>query len=110
MKKLGLVPIIAAALAVSTSYALAQNNAPRADTVESPANTTRQGHGSGMAPENAGSTGWTGGSGGETNDTLTTGASTRRGDGESAKDQPSMATGKDLKGPPTQFPANKTPE
>ncbi len=31
-------------------------------------------------------------------------------DADSAKTQPLMATGEDLKGPPIRFPANKTPE
>jgi hypothetical protein len=56
------------------------------------------------------STGWTGGAGGAhigNNDPATTGTVASA---ATAKDQPEMATGVDLKGPPTRFPANKTPE
>jgi hypothetical protein len=79
--------------------------------VENPANTPQHGTGTGTAPENIGATGWTGGSRGQTKDpATTTGQGTAAQDAEAAKDQPAMATGEDLKGPPKQFPANKTPE
>ena len=55
---------------------------------------------SGITPEGMGSTGWTGGNRGQTG----------TGNPEAAKDQPFMATGVDLKGPPRQFPAGQTPE
>lgn len=55
---------------------------------------------SGTAPEGRGSTGWTGGSRDQTG----------TGNPEAAADQPFMATGVDLKGPPRQFPAGQTPE
>ena len=81
----------------------------------------------GTDPDNMGSTGWTGGTGGShigTSNTLTKDGTATSGsaspdtkspaemakDGESAKGQPLMATGLDLKGEPTRFPANKTPE
>lgn len=66
-------------------------------------------HSDGTAPGAMGSTGWTGGSGSRigTSNSQTTGASTSA---SSAADQPEMATGLDLKGPPTRFPADKTPE
>jgi hypothetical protein len=56
-----------------------------------------------------GSTGWTGGNGSHigTSNSQTTGAATST---SPAADQPEMATGLDLKGPPTRFPADKTPE
>ena len=55
---------------------------------------------SGTAPGGMGSTGWTGGNRGPTG----------TGNPEAAADQPFMATGVDLKGPPRQFPAGQTPE
>ena len=81
----------------------------------------------GTKPENMGSTGWTGGTGGShigtsnslTNDgsatkgtagTTGSGASDASPNSEAAKNQPLTATGVDLKGEPTRFPANKTPE
>jgi hypothetical protein len=76
-------------------------------------------HSQGTAPEGMGSTGWTGGTGGShigTSNSQTKGETTGSGsaasssDPETAKNQPEMATGVDLKGPPTRFPANKTPE
>ena len=84
--------------------------------------------GSSSAPENKGNTGWSGGSqdqpsqgdrGGEGKSSGTTGQNTPDSitkavegshDADSAKTQPEMATGEDLKGPPKQFPAAKTPE
>ncbi|WP_137046144.1 hypothetical protein [Pseudolabrys sp. FHR47] len=94
---------------------------------ESQSHTPQTGNDSGTKPENMGSTGWTGGTGGShigTSNTLTeqgdaskgtTGAAsddtkTLSPNSEAAKDQPLMATGVDLKGPPTRFPANQTPE
>jgi len=112
MKKTGLMPLVAAALMVSATCSLAQNNTPPANAVENPAHTPNHSTGTGTAPENPGATGWTGGSRGQTRDSATTTgqSSGAKDDGEAAKDQPAMATGKDLKGPPMQFPANKTPE
>jgi hypothetical protein len=111
MRALGLTPLIAAAMMVSATVSFAQNNTPPANAVENPSNTTQQNSGSGTAPENMGATGWTGGSRGQTHDSATTtGQGGSAQDTEAAKDQPVMATGEDLKGPPTQFPANKTPE
>jgi hypothetical protein len=111
MNKSGLMALIAATLMVSATYSFAQNNTPSANTLESPANTPQHSSGTGTAPENMGATGWTGASRGQTKDSATTtGQANSAGDGEAAKDQPAMATGEDLKGPPTQFPANKTPE
>jgi hypothetical protein len=111
MRALGLTPLIAAAMMGAATISFAQNNTPPANAVENPSNTPQHSSGSGTAPENMGATGWTGGSRGQTHDSATTageGGSAR--DTEAAKDQPVMATGEDLKGQPTQFPANKTPE
>ncbi len=94
---------------------------------ESKAHTPQNGDAEGTKPENMGSTGWTGGTGGShigTSNTLTeqgdasngtTGAASGdtkdlRSNSEAAKDQPLTATGVDLKGPPTRFPANQTPQ
>jgi hypothetical protein len=111
MRALGLTPVIAAALMVSATISFAQNSTPPANAVENPSNTTQHNSGSGTAPENMGATGWTGGSRGQTRDSATTtGQGGGAQDAETAKDQPAMATGEDLKGPPTQFPPNKTPE
>ena len=55
---------------------------------------------SGAAPGGMESTGRAGGSRGQT----------RTGNPEAAVNQPFMATGVDLKGPPQQFPAGQTPE
>jgi len=64
-------------------------------------------HSEGTAPQNMGSSGWTG-SGSHVGKGETTGSSQRSDD--SAADQPEMATGQDLNGPPHRFPANNTPE
>jgi hypothetical protein len=105
------MPLIAAAMMASASGSFAQNNTPPANAVENPSNTPQHSSGSGTAPENMGATGWTGGSRGQTKDSATTtGQGSGAQDAEAAKDQPVMATGEDLKGPPTQFPPGKTPE
>ena len=105
MRALGLTPLIAATLMVAATTSFAQNNTPPANAVENPSNTTQHNSGSGTAPENMGATGWTGGSRGETS-----GQTSPAQDAEAAKDQPVEASGRDLKGPPQQFPPNKTPE
>jgi hypothetical protein len=68
-------------------------------------------HSSGVAPEGRGSTGWTGGARepDKTGQAETTGSNPQR-EGEAAADQPLMATGEDLNGPPVRLPPNKTPE
>jgi hypothetical protein len=110
MRALGVTPLIAAAMMVSAATSFAQNNTPPANAVENPSNTPQHSSGSGTAPENMGATGWTGGSRGQTHDSATTGQGSDARDAEAAKDQPAEASGRDLKGPPQQFPANKTPE
>ena len=65
---------------------------------------------SGTSPGGMGSSGWTGGTGGAhigTSNSHTTGAAPPS---APSGDPPLTATGEDLKGPPTRFPANKTPE
>lgn len=75
--------------------------------------------GNGDSPQNKGSTGWTGAHpdiGGATVQTTTPGKPSTTGqsvaihDDAETKDQPVLATGEDLNGPPTQFPPSKTPE
>ena len=98
-----IVLVTAASLALS-SMALAQS-----------------GSGSGDAPQNKGSTGWTGAhpeTGGATLDKTnpghskseTTGQGGAAYDQDAAKTQPYMATGEDLKGPAKQFAPSQTPE
>ena len=76
---------------------------------------------SGDAPQNKGSTGWTGAhpeTGGSTLDKTNPGHSTSGTTGQggpaydqdAAKTQPPVATGEDLKGPAKQFPPSQTPE
>lgn len=111
MRNLALMPLIAAALMAAVTGSMAQNNTPPANTVEQPATPKQPNNTSGTSPAEMGATGWTGGTRGQTHDSATVsgpGASAK--DTESARDQPAMATGADLKGPPAQFPANKTPE
>lgn len=91
------------ALLGSSSYA--QQEQPR-ETMPKQTDS----HSKGTAPGGMGSSGWTGGTGGAhigTSNAHTTGAAASE---SSAADQPEMATGQDLKGPPTRFPANNTPE
>ena len=105
MKTLGLTTLAAALLASSLTMSYAQSS----DTT----------------PEQKGSTGWTGGAkdqpsqpGGNKSaapadaakPAATTGQKVEIHDADKAKDQPTMATGEDLKGPPTQFAPSKTPE
>lgn len=73
--------------------------------------------GTGTGTEGRGATGWTGGSRGPTDQVTgrpgagpNSGQPGARPNGEAAAQQPFMATGEDLKGPPTQFPAPQTPE
>src|SRR5262245_12784931 len=60
-------------------------------------------------PDELGTTGWKGGAR-EHKDATTGAGLQKKSDEELAADQPLMATGADLNGPPTRFPPNKTPE
>lgn len=106
MTKLGLTPLVVIAISAAT-LALAQDNTPPAGTLERPGATTPHSSSAGTAPEGKGTTGWTGGARDQNSQTTGQGASQNP---EDAKNQPWMATGEDLKGPPQQFPAGKTPE
>lgn len=106
MKNIGLV-LLATAMAVSGTSSFAQNTDPPASTMEKPAAVPHS-SGSGTAPDGKGSTGWTGGA--RDQNSQTTGQATGLQDAEAAKDQPAMATGEDLKGPPKQFSPRQTPE
>jgi hypothetical protein len=100
MKHLAMISIVAAALMAGAGGVLAQDNTPKQPNSNS-----------GTSPAEMGATGWTGGTRGQTHDSATgTGQANSGTNSEAAKDQPVMATGEDLKGPPAQFPANKTPE
>lgn len=107
MKNFGLMSLIAATMMVSATHSSAQNSNPPASTLEQPTAAPHS-SGSGTAPEGKGSTGWTGGA--RDQNSQTTGQGTSAQEAEAAKDQPSMATGEDLKGPPKKFPPNQTPE
>ena len=85
---------------LGASAAQAQENAPM---VQKPS-SLQQNSGSGTAPEGAGSTGWTGGTGGSFIGTQ------HQGSPSSPNDQPAVASGVDLKGPPVQNVPGKTPE
>lgn len=101
------IPCIAFMLASSATLCFAQSGTnPPADTLEKPTAVPHS-SGTGTAPDGMGSTGWTGGSRGQTE---TTGQGSSRTDPDAAQNQPSMATGADLQGPPARFPAEKTPE
>lgn len=107
MKSFGVSIIAATALVCAAMPSHAQNTTtPPPGTLEKPV-AVPQTDGSGTEPEGKGSTGWTGGA---RQPSETTGQSDRNPDPEAAENQPYMATGKDLKGPPMRFPANKTPE
>jgi len=91
MKKSGLIPLVAA-LAMTSVVAFAQDS----------------------SVDHKGATGW----GGAANDqksqsqapAQTSGQKVETHDEAKAKDQPAIATGEDLKGPPTQLAPSKTPE
>ena len=94
-------------IALASPIALAQDHST---TPASPENSS---HSDGTAPHGMGSTGLTGGAGGShigTSNSATTGSAPRQEPSGLAADQPEMATGQDLNGPPIRFPANKTPE
>ena len=102
MKTPGLTPLAAALLLVSSL-------------------TVSYAQGSDVGPDHKGATGWSGGArdqpsqpGGDKsaapNAAATTGQKIEVHDEALAKDQPAMATGEDLKGPPAQFAPSKTPE
>ncbi len=111
---------VAAAIALAATLVHAQTSETTPQKQDS--------HSSGTAPEGMGSTGWTGGTGGShigtsneangtadgpkqpTDSTQTTG---QGGNSQAATPGPlglEVVTGEDLKGPPTRFPTNKTPE
>jgi len=88
-----LITLFTAAALVFSSAAMAQNASG----------------GNGDSPQNKGSTGWTGAHP-ETGGATTSGQAVSVHDDAEIKDQPLMATGEDLNGPPTQFAPSKTPE
>jgi len=62
------------------------------------------------SPEERGTTGWKGGAREQDKDATVGAGVQKKSDEELAADQPLMATGVDLNGPPRRFPPNKTPE
>jgi len=99
--------LLAAALLVAPGTAIAQN-APAetsGSAAENPSAIPQSSH-TGTTPEGMGSTGWSGPHRGQTEKDKSHDA----GDRAAATSQPYMATGEDLKGPPTQFAPAKTPE
>ena len=72
--------------------------------------TTPDPDSSGTSPEGRGSTGWTGGSRDQSKPGVGSRALTGAERQDRAADQTLMATGVDLKGPATRFPASETPE
>lgn len=98
-----IITLVTALVLAASSVAVAQNSSG----------------GNGDSPQNKGSTGWTGGhpeTGGPTTSAMTPGKPATTGqaapvhDDALAKDQSTMATGEDLKGPGKKFPPSKTPE
>jgi hypothetical protein len=65
---------------------------------------------SGTGPAGMGSTGWTGGNRGQTGGGGQASANQDPANPEAAQNQPWVASGEDLKGPPQRFPAGQTPE
>ena len=100
MKPLSLISLAVATLGILAAPSLAENST-NPQMIEKPAALPHT-SGTGTAPDGMGSTGWTGGSRGQTDP--------GKPDPESASQQPFVATGQDLNGPPKQFPAQQTPE
>jgi len=105
-------------LAVLVSFALVTASAGQTFAQQSQPRETTPSHqdsgSDGTAPHGMGSTGWTGGTGGShIGKGATSGATSGAGSAsaqQGAADQPEMATGVDLNGPPTRFRAIDTPE
>ena len=100
MKQLSLMSLAVAMLAFLAAPSFAENNT-NPQMIEKPVALPQPGA-TGTAPDGMGSTGWTGGNRGQ--------ADPGKPNPESASQQPFMATGQDLQGPPMQFPAQQTPE
>jgi len=92
--------VLVALSVLGPSAALAQEGAPM---VQKPS-SLQQDSSKGTAPAGQGSTGWTGGAGGSFIGTQ------HQGSPGSPNDQPAVASGVDLKGPPVQNAPGKTPE
>jgi hypothetical protein len=106
------IPLFAAAflLIVAIAPALAQEHPqPPSAPAEQPAKPPDH-DSSGTSPDGMGSTGWTGGSRGQSKPEVGSRGLTGGKAHEDAADQTLMATGVDLNGPPTRFPAWETPE
>jgi hypothetical protein len=90
-------------IAATPPHAFSQEVANPATGPQSPAAPTN-------SPEDRGTTGWKGGAREPDKDATVGSGAGKKSDEELAADQPLMATGVDLNGPPTRFPPNKTPE
>jgi hypothetical protein len=103
MRTLGLPLVTAAMLAFAMTPSLAQNDPNQAggSHVTAPGNAG----GSDVSPDDKGATGWNGGTRGPTSPKTDDAA-----DAALAADQPLMATGLDLRGPPVRHPPSQTPE
>jgi hypothetical protein len=103
MKNLGLSLVAAAMLALAMTPSLAQNDQNQAGGTH--ATPPGNAGGSDTSPDNKGATGWNGGARAPTSPKADDAA-----DAALAADQPLMATGLDLRGPPMRYPPSKTPE
>jgi hypothetical protein len=92
----------AAALMIVTAAPLLAQDAPERPVATPDSNSS--------STKEMGTTGDTGGSRGQTKPGVGSRAISGSEDRDLAADQPEMATGLDLKGPPVRFPAAKTPE
>jgi len=82
----------------------------RAQETPSPAVGPPDAAASANSPEERGTTDWKGGAREQDKDATVGAGVQKKSDEELAADQPLMATGVDLNGPPMRFPPNKTPE
>ncbi len=112
-KTVGAAGALAAALALSAAAAallLAQEGGkPSATAQERPAAAPNSGSAD-ASPKDRGSTGWNGGSPNQNKQSVGSRALTGNDAQDPAADQPEMATGVDLKGPPQRFAPGQTPE
>src|SRR5262245_60423561 len=72
--------------------------------------TTPDSDSKGTSPDSTGATGWTGGSRAQSKPEVESRGLAGAEAQDRAADQTLMATGVDLNGPPTRFPASETPE
>src|SRR5262245_45254541 len=95
---------------VITMWITATPSPGRAQETPSPAAGPPDAAAPANSPEERGTTGWKGGAREQDKDATIGAGAQKKSDEELAADQPLMATGVDLNGPPRRFPPNKTPE